>query len=164
MPEPDILSSVLLALSDSPPAGDSPQDPYNFSESDEEDGPQNPVLQGPRDISDDRGHVPKFWGLREVEGFPRYERDNCLRQMLSRSVYFSPRTNTVFAGPTATDASRYETSNQETFSLSQINSQVYARSPRGIPMKPLEVRKLVTIVKTSQKFSQRERAEHTYCW
>jgi hypothetical protein len=31
-------------------------------------------------------------------------------------------------------------------------------------MKPLEVRKLVTIVKTSQKFSQRERAEHTYCW
>ncbi len=159
VPEPDILSSVPLALSDSPPVRDGPQDPYNFSESDEEDGPQNQVLQGPRDMSDDGGHVPKFWGLREVEGFPRYERDNCLRQMLSRSVYFSPRTNTVFAGQTATDASRYEMDNRETFPLSQISSQVYARSPRGIPMNPLEARKLVTVVKTPQKFSHRERAE-----
>ncbi len=126
VPEPDILSSVPLALSDSPPARDGPQDLYNFSKSDKEDGPQdlynfsksdkedgpqNPVLQGPRDMSDNGGHVPKFWGLREVEGFPQYKRDNCLRQMLSRSVYFSLRTNTVFAGQTAMDASLYEMNN-----------------------------------------------------
>jgi hypothetical protein len=90
-----------------PLCADGPQDPYNFNESDEEEGPQNPALQGPRDMTrcNDNGYVPKFWGLREVEGFPRYERDNCLRQMLSRSVYFSPRTNTVFTGQMATDAS-----------------------------------------------------------
>ena len=94
-----------------------------------------------------------------MDGFPRYERDNGLRHMLSRNVYFSPQTNTVFAGQTATEASRYETNNWEMFLLSQLNSQVYARSLRGIPMNPMQARKLITIVRGSARFSNRERAE-----
>ena len=96
-------------------------------------------------MSDDGGRVPEFWGLREVDRFPWYEWDNNLRHMVSRTIYFSPRTNT--------DVSRYETNNQETFLLSQLNSQVYSRSPRGIPMNPMQARKPVTIVQESVRFS-----------
>ena len=54
--EPHILRSVPLALSDSPPARDGPENPYDFSESDEEK-PRHPARQEPKDMSDDRGLV-----------------------------------------------------------------------------------------------------------
>jgi len=73
VPEPHILRSVPLALLSSPPARDGPEDPDDFSESDGEVGPRRPIRQEPKDMSDDGGHVPEFWGLREVDRFPQYE-------------------------------------------------------------------------------------------
>ena len=65
-----------------------------------------------------------------IEG--RFERSNNVRQMGSWFVYHSPHSNRVFAGRTAIDAYRYESSPSKIFQPGK--RALYRHIPRGFPM------------------------------
>ena len=157
-PQPHVVKQHPIIHDTSPPDNDNNEDPYHWDESDGEEGPPDPALMSTRTMEDD-GRVPDFWGVRRVSDLNRFERDNSFRNMLSRNVYFSTATNIVFAGQSATEASRLESQGGDARRAMHDDSQVYARVTRGIPMNPFEVKRLITVARDSRRFSQRDRAE-----
>ena len=90
------------------------EDPYQLDMSDEfseEDRPTKKKKQpNPIDPQDDR-YIPDFWGVRYPNGSTTAERDNSLCFMYSNRVYCSKRSNALFIGQSATDASTFERNN-----------------------------------------------------
>ena len=161
VPEPTITQAPATEPRRMSPIEGRIYDPeYDFDESDhsddEDDGPQRVVH---RTIEDRR--IPQFWGARIGDGREEVERDNHLRNMLSRHTYVSRETNTVYVGRTATEASRIEIQSRRIFYPPR--GQIYARATRGIPLDPAEVRRLRTVVGSAgygkKGTSIRERAE-----
>jgi len=108
-------------------------DPYGLDvsdESDEDDDEDNrvakPEVESTAHLHFD-GHIPDFWGARHIEGPNRAERDNSFRFMLSSHVYYSERSNSVFTGQSASDASLYERDYDRAY-RPMLNNQVYART------------------------------------
>jgi hypothetical protein len=162
-PEPHILQQPVVVRQPTPPPIEEKEDPYRFDESDYSDEEVVPsattnVGRNTRDTF----IIPPFWGVVRMGGEPgqrEYERDNAMRHMLSGDVYYSRRTNSVFAGQSARDAMEYENRNDSAYSpfTHSHNNQVYQRSPRGLPLTPDQVKKLVTVYKGA--FKPRERSE-----
>jgi hypothetical protein len=116
---------------------------YDFDESDHSDDEDEELQQVVRRMIEDR-QIPQFWGVRIRDEREETERDNHLRNMLSRHTYVSRETNTVYVGQTATEASRIEIQSRRIFYPPR--GQVYAQATRGIPLNPAEVRRLRTII------------------
>ena len=137
-------------------------DPYRFDESDESsdesDRPTKKKQPNPIDPQDD-GYIPDFWGICYPNGSPTAERDNSLRFMYSNRAYFSRRSNALFVGQSAADASAFERDHHDAYYPPNSN-QTYVRSIRGIPGSILELNKLLTLVKDrTNRFRYREAEE-----
>src|SRR5918911_73621 len=143
---------------------DKPFDPYGFDESDSDEDGVPDALPDDRELTDDF-LVPQFWGVVQVNdcqgwaGSVGYERDNSMRWMLSGVVYYSAMTNDVYAGQSALDAMEYERTHDTSFREVRPRSQVYERTRRGLPLNPMEVKKLRTLVMDGRRFAMRERIE-----
>jgi len=147
VPEPTITlpppRPAQQALSDD-------EDPYRFDVSDESSEDKRPTKgkkkqPNPIDPQDD-GYIPDFWGVCYPNGSTTAERDNSLRFMYSNRAYFSKRSNALFVGRSATDASIFERNSYDAYYPPNSN-QMYARSIRGIPGSIFELDKLLTLVK-----------------
>ena len=147
------------------PEPEVPRDPYDFDISDDEDTPEVTATTNLGRSTQENLVVPPFWGVVRTSDLSHapwqreYERDNSMHHMLSGDVYYSRRSNSVFAGLSAREALEYERSHEREFSpFTRIhNNQLYVRSPRGLPLIPDHVKKLVTLYKGD--FAPRERAE-----
>lgn len=153
-----------------PPSYNESEDPYNFDESDEDSS--DDVVK-PR--SDDRSleeeiAVPQFWGVVRVPDFngvpgqEGLERDNSMRNMLSRTAYLSRATNTVYVGDSAREAKAYERQATGAYTphnnSNSNNNQVYVRARRGLPLNPTQVKQLRTLYRDSDdRFPARQRVE-----
>ena len=139
------------------------EDPYRFDVSDESSEDERPTKgkkkqPNPIDPQDD-GYIPDFWGVCYPNGSTTAERDNSLRFMYSNRAYFSKRSNALFIGRSATDASIFKRNSYDAYYPPNSN-QTYARSIRGIPGSIFELDKLLTLVKDkSDRFSFREAEE-----
>ena len=133
-------------------------DPYGLDESDEPDEGNRPPP--PKDNAPpDDGYIPVFWGVRQPPGAAAVERDNSFRLMFSNCAYYSSRSNSLFVGRSATDASTYEHHYSGPYCPPNA-SQLYARAPRGVPLNIRKVRKLLTLIKDrKRKFSVRDTDE-----
>ena len=94
------------------------------------------------------GPVPEFWGTVLVGR--AVERDNTFRFMLSRHYYVSKTSNVVYAGNTAQEAWEYESTTGNAAGPGR-NSEVYVFAPRGMPMNPLEVDQLRSLMRNRKK-------------
>jgi hypothetical protein len=167
-PDPTLLQREARRADSAPhPPTSSDEDPYGFDESDESDSEAVQPLSDDRSLEDDFV-VPPFWGVVRVNdwggvpGREGFERDNAMRNMLSRDAYVSRRSNSVFVGQSARDARSYERRNGDAYSpfTTTSNNQVYVRAPRGLPLSPLHVKKLRTLYRDgSRRFSDRDRVE-----
>jgi hypothetical protein len=167
-PMPNLLQQeVRRRVPPPPPAYSENEDPYNFDESDEDSG--DDVVSPPRD---DRSlapeiAVPRLWGVVRVSDFngnagqEGLERDNAMRNMLSRNAYHSRATNIVYVGDSAREARNYERSGEAyTPHTTDNNNQVYVRARRGLPLNPQEVKQLRTLYRDNKgRFSERQRVE-----
>ena len=89
------------------------------------------------------------------------ERDNSLRNMLSRHAYYSARSNAVFTGQSAREALEFESRELQAYSPHPHNgfNQTYVRAPRGLPLNALQAKKLRTLYRDKKRFSEQERTE-----
>ena len=155
-PEPQLQKDPCVILP--PPSSTQDDDPYGFDESESDN-------DTPRTTSNafelgDPGRIPDFWGVVQHSQSRHWERSNTLRGMLSAGVYWSRRSNMVFTGQSALDASSYEARHSDAYSVPENpRIQVYRVTSRGLPRIPLEVDKLVTIARDRSRFGLRERAE-----
>ncbi len=85
------------------------------------------------------GQTPAFWGVVSPNNIP--EQDNTFRYMLSRHFYVSRFGNTVYAGQSAVMAAEREARTNQWAGI-PLDSAVYRVAHRGMPMTPLEVRKI----------------------
>ena len=138
-------------------------DPYDLDVSnksdkdDEDDKVAKPEPESTAHLHFNR-HISDFWGARHIEGPNRAEHDNSFRLMLSSHVYYSKRSNSIFTGQSASDASLYERDYHRAYHP-MLNNQVYARAPRGIPRDPFEVNRLLTLLGDRARYTNRERIE-----
>jgi len=149
-PTPDPLQSTPAVVDD---------DPYHFDESDHSSDDES--NHGRASVLPDVGRVPDFWGVVLINNVSGWERDNFLRGMLSPNVYHSRRSNMVFTGRSAIEAHAYESRNEEAYRVPENpRVHVYNVTERGIPRRPGEIDKLITIVNNNgRRFGLRERAE-----
>jgi hypothetical protein len=163
-PEPILIQQEARRHVSPPPPYD--EDPYHFSESDNSDEEVLPVQQPDERSLRDDFVVPHLWGLAKVTnqlGREELERDNAMRNMLSRNAYYSRRSNSVFVGQSAQVALDHERRNMRVYPPQGpdggTNHQVYERAPRGLPMDPNQVKRLRTLCRDTSRFSIREQVE-----
>jgi hypothetical protein len=89
------------------------------------------------------GRVPDGVGVITVNQVP--ERDNAFPGLLSRHYYHSHLTNIMYAGWTAADAARVESTTGRPYTTPD-HHRLYAVARRGFPMNPIEVRRLAQLV------------------
>ncbi len=134
-------------------------DPYDFDVSDHSSADEIPPPKKAYSHGN-TGRVPDFWGVVYIHDITGWERDNSFRGMLSPNVYHSPRSNMVFTGQSAINAYDHERRRDTTYYVSQESRiHIYNVTERGIPRRPSEVDKLISIVNGESRYSLRERAE-----
>lgn len=89
------------------------------------------------------GRVPDIIGVKRIND--ELERDNSFLNMLSPTVYVA-RNNVVFAGKSAVAAATYEMTHAEAYSERVMKGQLYRKAPRGFPMNPYELKRMVRFV------------------
>lgn len=94
------------------------------------------------------GHIPDGLGVVIVN--KKYERDNELRMMLSCLVFYSVKSNCVYAGKTATLANDYESRLDAPY-MTEDSRCLYSYLPRGFPMNPHEVTQGVRFINDSKE-------------
>jgi len=170
-PNPTLLQQeVRRHATPPPPSYDESEDPYGFDESDE--GSDGDVVAPPQDdrCLEEEVVVPEFWGVVRVEDFNGVEgqhgleRDNTMRNMLSRNAYVSRMTNTVYVGDSAREASSHERTTGMAYTphnaSNNNNNQVYVRARRGLPLTLYQVKQLRTMYRDGlNKFQDQQRVE-----
>jgi hypothetical protein len=139
---------------------------YDMSSDEDSDEDRHPPIKDDRSLTNDT-IIPRFWGavrINDAAGQPGLERDNALRDMLSRNAYLSRTTNTVYVGDSAREALEKERQGAEPYSpfgpKGDQNNQVYVRAPHGLPLTPDQVKRLRTIYRDGKnRFLARHRAE-----
>lgn len=155
-PPPVLLQQNMRRIASSPPP---PYDASDGESSESEEGAAS-VPKDDRSMAYD-ARVPPFWGVvrvtdyNGVPGQEGLERDNAMRNMLSRNAYLSRASNTVFVGDAARHALDYESRTNRVYSPygpdDDQNNQVYVKSQRGLPLNPTHVKGLRTLYRGSNK-------------